>query len=326
MEKIMGPVKATFNKTALLIVTAMLCFSTSLIAEAAEGIERIERTGNFSMSEISNHVFHVQGPEGNTLVAVDSDGLILIDGVPADYAREYLDFIREETGVDAIKSLVLSHWHSEVTGLNSVLGPQGVEIIAHENTRQWLGSTIRQRGETILHSPFPAEQMPNRTFYWGTIELPFRNDIIQVGYQLQSHTDGDVYVLIRDANVLYTGPAIRSDAWATVDETTNGFIGGVTDAYDSLGQLINADTVIVPIAGSLMNEGEFDEQAALYKGLKEEMVDMLRQSLSPEEVLNANPAEGLRPEWGDPSDFLDEGFRSFYGHLRNGRQIGGGFP
>ena len=210
--------------------------------------------------------------------------------------------------------------------MNSVLGPQGVEIIAHENTRQWLGSTIRQRGETILHSPFPAEQMPNRTFYWGTIELPFRNDIIQVGYQLQSHTDGDVYVLIRDANVLYTGPAIRSDAWATVDETTNGFIGGVTDAYDSLGQLINADTVIVPIAGSLMNEGEFDEQAALYKGLKEEMVDMLRQSLSPEEVLNANPAEGLRPEWGDPSDFLDEGFRSFYGHLRNGRQIGGGFP
>ena len=100
----------------------------------------------------------------------------------------------------------------------------------------------------------------------------------------------------------------------------------MTDAYDSLGQLINADTVIVPIAGSLMNEGEFDEQAALYKGLKEEMVDMLRQSLSPEEVLNANPAEGLRPEWGDPSDFLDEGFRSFYGHLRNGRQIGGGFP
>ena len=56
------------------------------------------------------------------------------------------------------------------------------------------------------------------------------------------------------------------------------------------------------------------------------MVAMLRQSLSPEEVVIANPAEGLRPEWGDSSEFLDEGFRSFYGHLRNGRQIGGGFP
>jgi hypothetical protein len=56
------------------------------------------------------------------------------------------------------------------------------------------------------------------------------------------------------------------------------------------------------------------------------MVALLRQSKSPDEVIIANPAQGLKPEWGDPTAFLDEGFRSFYGHLRNGRQIGGGFP
>ncbi|MDG2176958.1 MAG: MBL fold metallo-hydrolase [Gammaproteobacteria bacterium] len=306
--------KSLFEKWLILVFITSL--GTSVVA-AAE---------NFSMSEITDHVFHVQGPTGNTLVAVDNDGLILVDGVPAEFALEYLGFVREETGIDSIKTLVLSHWHPKVTGLNSVLGPQGVEIVAHENTRQWLSSTIRQRGETILHTPMPEQQLPNRTFYWGTIELPFRDDIIEVGYLLQSHTDGDVYVLIRDANVLYTGPAIRTDSWATVDETTNGFIGGVTDAYDSLGQMINADTVIVPVAGTLLSERGFDEQAAMYKALKEEMVAMLRQSLSPEEVVIANPAEGLRPEWGDSSEFLDEGFRSFYGHLRNGRQIGGGFP
>jgi glyoxylase-like metal-dependent hydrolase (beta-lactamase superfamily II) len=306
--------KSLFAKSLLLFFIASLGTS---VAAAAE---------NFSMSEITDHVFHVQGPTGNTLVAVDNDGLILVDGVPTEFAREYLEFVREKTGIDTIKTLVLSHWHPEVTGLNSVLGPQGIEIVAHENTRQWLGSTIRQRGETVLHTPMAVEQLPNRTFYWGTIELPFRDDIIEVGYLLQSHTDGDVYALVRDANVLYTGPAIRTDSWATVDETTNGFIGGVTDAYDSLGQLINADTVIVPAAGSLLSEEGFDEQAAMYKALKEEMVAMLRQSLSPEEVVIANPAEGLRPEWGDSSEFLDEGFRSFYGHLRNGRQIGGGFP
>ncbi|MFT5320429.1 MAG: glyoxylase-like metal-dependent hydrolase (beta-lactamase superfamily II) [Pseudohongiellaceae bacterium] len=304
-------------KTMLKIITATVLLMSAATTWAAE---------NFSISTISEHIYLLKGPEANTLVAADTDGLILFDGVPAQYAREYLGFVREETGVDNIKTLVLSHWHPEVTGLNSILGPQGVEIIAHENTRQWLGTTIRERGETIVHTPMAAEQLPNRTFYWGELSVPFRDDTIEIAYLLQSHTDGDIYAYIKDANVLYTGPAILADSWATVDETTNGFIGGLTDAYDTLGNLIDENTIIVPASGKLLNKTEFDDQDALYESLKAEMVTLLRQSRSAEEVVIANPALGLKPEWGDPSEFLDEGFRSFYGHLRNGRQIGGGFP
>lgn len=299
----------------ILLYTATLVYSRDV--HAAE---------NFNITEISTGIFVVKGPSGNTMVAADSNGLILFDGVPEQYSREYLGFVREETGVDTIKALILSHWHPDVTGLNAILGPQGVEIIAHENTRQWLGATIRERGETLLHTPMPENQLPNRTFYWGELEVPFRDDVIQVGYLLQSHTDGDIYAWVKRADVLYTGPAIRSDDWATVDETTNGFIGGVTDAYDTLGNIVTSNTVIVPASGELMGKVEFDELDAMYKALKDEMVSLLRQSRGPEEVVIANPAQGLKPEWGDPSAFLDEGFRSFYGHLRNGRQIGGGFP
>lgn len=297
--------------------TLCLCMLSSSIVLAAD---------NFSMTEIGADIYKVNGPAGNTLVAADDDGLILLDGVPAEYAEEYLDLIREETGMDHIKTLILSHWHPEVSGLNSLLDSGSVEIIAHENTRQWLGTTIRKRGETILHTPLAKEQLPNRTFYWGELEVPFRDDTIEVGYLLQSHTDGDVYALFRKANILYTGPAIRSDAWATVDEATNGFIGGVTDAYATLDNLIDDATIIVPGSGELMGKLEFDEQNAMYQSLKAEMVSLLRQSRSTQEVVIANPAQGLKPEWGDPTEFLDEGFRSFYGHLRNGRQIGGGFP
>ena len=281
---------------------------------------------NFAMTEISGGIYVVEGPAGNTMVAADEEGLILLDGVPAQYAQEYLGLVREVTGENSIKVLVISHWHPEVTGLNSILGPEGVEIIAHENTRLWLGSTIRERGEEILHTPLPEDQLPGRTFYWGNIEIPFRGSAIEIGYLLQSHTDGDVYALFSEANVLYTGPVIRSDSWATVDESTNGFIGGVTDAYDALTALVDEDTVIVPASGELMSKVELDELDVMYQSLKAEMVSLLRQSRGPEEVVVANPAQGLKPEWGDPSEFLDKGFRSFYGHLRNGRQIGGGFP
>jgi len=299
----------------ILLYTATLVFSQN--GRAAE---------NFTSTEVADDIYVVTGPAGNTMVAADEDGLILVDGVPAQYADEYLAFVEDVTGIEHVKTLILSHWHPEVTGLNAILGPQGVEIIAHENTRQWLGTTIRERGETVVHSPMPDNTLPNRTFYWGELDVPFGNDVIQVGYLLQSHTDGDIYAWVKGADVLYTGPVIRTDSWATVDETTNGFIGGITDAYDALSRIVTEDTLVVPASGSVIGKVEFEELNAMYTALKADMVSLLRQSFGPDEVLEANPAQGLKPQWGDASAFLDEGFRSFYGHLRNGRQIGGGFP
>ncbi len=286
----------------------------------------VHASENFAISTIDDHLYVVTGPAGNNLVAADADGLILVDGVPEQYALEYLGFVREETGVDTIKTLIISHWHPEITGINAIIGEQGIEIIAHENTRQWLGTTIRERGEKILHTSLPKNQLPTRTFYWGTIDVPFRGDRIEIGYLPQAHTDGDLYVRVIGADVLYTGPAIHSDGWSVVDVATNGFIGGLMDAHDSLSRMIGENTVIVPASGPIMDKVEFDEQVAMYKGINTEMIALLRQSRGPDEVLVANPAKGLKPEWGDPADFLDQGFRSFYGHLRNGRHIGGGFP
>ncbi len=278
---------------------------------------------DFSSSAINPYIHKVSGPDGNTLVVVDNDGLILVDGVDAEYAEEYLDFVTGEFGVDHIKTLILSHWHPEVSGLNAILGPQDVEIIAHDNTKQWLATTIRVRGETIIHTPVPPDHLPDTTFHQGTLSVPFQDSTMVLGYLVQAHTDGDIYVHFPNENILYTGPAVRSDTWSPVDETTSGFIGGLIDAYDALNTLIDNNTVIIPASGPNMNQEQFAEQDAMYKALKDDLLALLRQSMSTNEMLEINPAQGLKPEWGDPSEFLAEGFRSFFGHLRYMRHTGG---
>lgn len=275
----------------------------------------------FSARELAEHLYLITGPSGNTLVAADTDGLILVEGVPAEFAEDYLAFVRETAGDTRIKALINTHWHPESTGLNAALAGQDVEIIAHANTRQWLGATIRKRGEEILHTPVPEAQLPDRTFY-SDLSVPFRGASIELGYLLHAHTDGDIYAHFPAHDILYTGPAVRSDSWSSVDEATNGFIGGLMDAYDALAALITDQTRIVPSSGPLLDKAGFDTQMTMYKNLMTEMVTLLRQSRSAEEVVIANPATGLKPEWGDPAEFLDQGFRSFYGHLRNGRHVG----
>ena len=277
--------------------------------------------GAFTATGLADNIHLVTGPSGNTLVAVDSDGIVLVEGVPAQYADEYLAFVRELAHTDKIKTLINSHWHDDATGLNAALASKGTEIIAHANTRQWLASTIRRRGDEILHTPTPKEQLPTRVFH-DTLTLPFRDGNIELGWLLQAHTDGDIYARFLQQDIIYTGPAVRSDSWSAVDESSNGFIGALLDSYDKLDTLIGDNTVVVPASGAVLGKATFGEQKTMYQQLMQEMVALLRQSRSAEEVVIANPAVGLKPEWGDPAEFLDEGFRSFYGHLRDTRHVG----
>jgi cyclase len=275
----------------------------------------------FTSRPLAANIHLITGPSGNTLAAVDTDGVILLEGVPAQYATDYLAFVTQLSGTDRIKTLINTHWHDESVGLNAAVAGTGAEIIAHANTKQWLAATIRQRGETILHTPLPAAHLPT-TVFRDTLSLPFRGGSIELGYLLQAHTDGDLYAYFPQQNILFTGPAVRSDDWSAVDESTNGFIGGLMDAYDELATVVNANTTIVPLSGPVLAKPAFDEQKVMYQNLMKEMVSLLRQSRSAAEVVIANPAVGLKPEWGSADVFLDQGFRSFYGHLREGRHVG----
>ncbi|HEY0963827.1 MAG TPA: MBL fold metallo-hydrolase [Pseudomonadales bacterium] len=296
-------------------VAGVLLLVAGLVSNALLAAE------TFTAESLAEHLWLVTGPSGNTLIASDSDGLILIEGVPAELADEYLAFVRRTAGDAPIKALVNTHWHPESAGLNASLREQGIDVIAHFNTMQWLGATIRRRGDEILHKPVTAASLPNRTFH-DTLSLPFRGATIELGWLVQAHTDGDVYAWFPAHKVLYTGPAVRSDAWSAVDETTNGWIGGLMDGYDKLAGFTAADVRIVPASGAVLDKAGFDAQMALYKDLMAEMVNLLRQSRSADEVVAANPAVGLKPEWGAPDEFLDAGFRSFYGHLRDTRHVG----
>ncbi len=287
------------------------------------------QAASFTAESLSDNLWLVTGPSGNTLIAADTDGLYLIEGVPAELGAEYLDFVRTTAagaakgpdGSVTIKALVNTHWHAESAGLNALLRDQGVDVISHFNTMQWLGSTIRHRGDTILHTPVPAEALPNKTFH-DTLSLPFRGATIELGNLVMAHTDGDVYAWFPAQKILFTGPAVRTDSWSAVDEATNGWVGGLMDGYDTLATLVADDVRIVPASGPVLDKAGFDAQMAMYKNLMAEMVKLLRQSRSAEEVVIANPAVGLMPEWGAPDEFLDQGFRSFYGHLRDARHVG----
>ena len=80
----------------------------------------------------------------------------------------------------------------------------GARIVAHEHTKQYLSTEFFVDWEGRTYQPLPAKALPTQTFYTkGT--MTFGSEQVEYGHLGQAHTDGDIYVLFPDSNVLVAG-------------------------------------------------------------------------------------------------------------------------
>ncbi len=183
---------------------------------------------------------------GCNVVALRSGAeVLLVDGGTEQESAALLRRVLKESGGSRITTLINTHWHPEQTGSNERLGKSGARLIAHENTRLWLGRPINAKWLPHTFGPLPPEARPVKTTY-TTDRLDFGGESVEYGYLPQAHTDGDLYVLFRNANVLMAGGAVSAAGWPRLDWETGGWIGGLVAAYDRLLKLADGTTRIVP--------------------------------------------------------------------------------
>ncbi len=274
------------------------------------------RPAELATIRLSDKMLAVLGPDANIVAADSGDGLMLVDGGHASWSEKALAIIAEEFPRRPVSTLFNTHWHPEQTGSNLRLGEQGAEIIAHENTKLWLGTEVWVRWSDTKYPALPEAARPTTTFIEaGSLKLAERK--VEYGYMLNAHTDGDACVFFPDENVLVTGGFVSNDGWPIIDWWTGGWIGGMLDGFDSLLEVANADTRIVPANGPIMSLADLKRQQEMYLTIFDRLEELLRQALGTDEVLAAKPTAEFDAKWGDPSLFVTLAFQSTWGHLRD---------
>jgi glyoxylase-like metal-dependent hydrolase (beta-lactamase superfamily II) len=301
---------ALSRRTILKGAVGCLCCSALPAAALAQ-----TAPAELTAQPIAEGLLLIRGGGGNVVVGVEPDGMSLVDSGLAERTPALLEFIRAETGQDRIKTLINTHWHAGQTGGNAAIGAQGAKIVSHVNTARYLSNDTWVRAEHRTYPALPAEGRPTETFY-DTWTGAFGAGGVEAGYLLQAHTDGDVYVRFPGANVIVTGGAATSDQWPVIDWSTGGWIGGLRRAQSALLEIAADDTVIVPGLGPTMTKAELAAQHEMYVGLMDQLEAMMESGFGVSDVLAADPAAGLRPDWGDTAPFLTAAFKSFWGHVR----------
>ena len=138
----------------------------------------------------------MRGPGGgNIVVAEAADALLLVNGDQPGTGQPLLDQIRARFGGRPVTMLVNTDWHPAHSGLNEPLRKAGATVVAHEYTKQYQQRAGLKAG------------LPTKTFY-TTGTMTFGGETVECQHLGQAHTDGDIYVFFRGANVLVAGDVL----------------------------------------------------------------------------------------------------------------------
>jgi glyoxylase-like metal-dependent hydrolase (beta-lactamase superfamily II) len=287
-----------------------LCLPRASVVSQPSASAALEITG------LGDALFVVQGSGCNVVVARGpGGGATMVDGGLKERSADLLSLVRNELSVSRIDTLFNSCWHPDRTGTNEALGAAGARIIAHENTRLWLGRDVTRpwdNNRTIKR--LPPEACPNATVYEpGTVDVSGRQ--VGYGYLLQAHTDGDLYVRFPAENVLVTGAAISTSTWPLLDWWTGGWIGGLVDAFDLLLAVTDENTRVVPGEGGVMTRADLVAQRQLYLTIFDRLSKLFFAGTEPADMLAARPTREFEDRLGDSELFLRLAFRGFGLHF-----------
>jgi cyclase len=271
-------------------------------------------------TQLSDNLVQFAGAGGNVVVLTGPDGVLLVDGGLQERSKDLLKAISRLPGGGHVHTLFNTHWHYDHTGSNERLGKDKVKIIAHENTKLWLGADFYCDWQQNRHyTPRPKPALPTETFYTSG-KMTVGSDEVVYGYLPRAHTDGDVYVFFPKSNVLVAGGLVSVANYPILDICTGGWIGGMTDASKALLDVTNAQTKIVPGMGPVQTRADLQAQYEMLSTMKDRLIGLLKKGMGTDDLIANPPTQEFNAKWGDPKLFLANAYRGLWGHVR---ELGG---
>jgi cyclase len=296
----------------------------SLLAPAALTLAThpvLAASSPFTWIDLEPGLTLVQGNGGNIVMFSGREGVALIDGGTVSGARTLLRDVKDRSG-ETPKLLFNTHCHRDQIGCNETLAQAGATIVAHENTRLWLGTEVISPWENEVHAPLPARALPNKTFWYETQTLSFNGETIEYGHLAQAHTDGDIYVRFPARNLIVAGGVVANGHYPVLDYSTNGWIGGMISSLQQLLELCDYNTRILGSEGTPVSRSQLQSQLDLCSHVATVLGEQLYKGGTYQEFLALKPTAGHDAVWGDPALFLHTAWQGALPHVTEIRRYG----
>lgn len=270
-------------KKIYLLIFLALGILTASFAIVQQDYSNVE----IKTTKVAGNVYMLQGRGGNIGVSVGEDGVLMVDDQFAPLAEKIKAAIKE-LGGGSPKFILNTHYHGDHTGGNAEFSAEGT-IIAHRNVRKRLATEQERRGQVV--PPKPKEAWPVITFD-ESLSIHFNGEEIEALHYPSGHTDGDVVIYFKNANVVHMGDDFFVGHFPYVDLGSGGSVQGLIDNIENVLTTVAADVKIIPGHGALSTVDDLKNYLEMLK----ETTKTVTQKMNDGKTLDEIKADGL-PDW-----------------------------
>ncbi|HEX6636173.1 MAG TPA: MBL fold metallo-hydrolase [Steroidobacteraceae bacterium] len=279
------------NRNAI-ITTTLLAFMTIgpvALAQTPPPDVKIEPT------ELAPGIYLLTGRGGNIGLTVGEDGAAIIDDQFADMVPK----IRAAVAMLSdrpVKFVINTHLHGDHTGGNDAFGKAGAVIIAQENVRKRLGSAGVNPSN---NQPIPArarEALPVVTFA-DSATLHFNGDDLEFKHVPNAHTETDIVVRFRKANIVHMGDTFTG-GFPFIDSNNGGSLDGFIKAHEAVLSTIDDQTRLIRGHGPLGNKAELQAYHDMLVVVRDRIARLVKAGKSQDDVVAARPTKEFEEKYG----------------------------
>lgn len=225
------------------------------------------------------------GGGGNVAVWTGEDGTVLVDDSLDRFAASLLEAV---AGISPapVRFVINTHWHPDHTGANESVARSGGVILAHDNVRTRMSATQFVEALQRESAAAPAAALPVVTFA-DAVSLHLNGDRLDAVHVLDAHTDGDVILWWRNANVVHMGDVWSNGRFPFIDLSSGGSLAGLVAAVELVLDRADEQTVIIPGHGPVGTHAELAAWRDMLVTVGREVRELVEQGKTEDEVLAA---------------------------------------
>lgn len=250
-------------------------------------INEAAKTTPITTTPLRGSLSMLEGSGGNITVLTGKQGKFMVDAGIA-VSRPRIETALQAISKAPVKYLVNTHYHWDHTDGNTWLHDQGATIIATAGTVKRVSVTTRVDFWDATFPPLSKGGIPTEVVT-ADKTYHFDGQTIEVKLVDPSHTDTDLYVIFKEANVASLGDLFWNGVYPFIDNQNGGGIDGMIKGDDAILAQLNDDVIIVPGHGPVGTRKQLQDFRDMLAGIRANVAELKQQGKTEDEVVAAKP-------------------------------------
>lgn len=276
------------KKITLLKLFVLL--STSLSAQQNFDTVRIRPL------KVTDNIFMLKGSGGNIGVLIGKEGTLIIDSQYGPLSNKINGAIKT-IDPGEIRFLINTHIHGDHTGGNDNFRRMGVTVVSHNVVRERM---MKPSVNPRTNAPVPPREKdawPVITFA-NKLNFHLNEEDLELIHFDPAHTDGDVLVHFKNANVYHTGDMYVRYGYPFIDVSNGGTINGFISSLDKMLAIMDDNSKIIPGHGEVAGKADVKIFRDRLADIRDQVAAALKKGKKVEDIPAMGITDKYEAEWG----------------------------